>query len=497
MSIALPLICCTLLALIAVVLIRTFTFTRPSERVEPGETLPVDASSAAEHLSAAIQCRTISQDSEHPAASGDLLELHDRLRAMYPTLHAHLERQVINTYSLLYRWPGTAPDLSPVLLMAHQDVVPVDPATLDQWQCPPFQGQRADGYVWGRGSLDIKNQIIGTMEAIEYLLQAGYAPQRTVYLGFGHDEEIGGHQGAARIAAWFREQNVHLEALVDEGGTVIEGALPGITGPVALIGNAEKGYVTLDLTVTCPAGHAAMPPRQTAIGILSQAIARLEAHPMPARVEVLEPLFRALGAAAPWLHRLAFANLWLLRPLVRRMLEASPQTNAAIRTTTAPTMISGGIKDNILPRSASAQINCRLLVGDSIQDVIAHARYAIDDERVQVRQAEGFGKEASDASSTRSPAYRALARTIKQVFGNIPVAPYLVVGATDACHFGEVCDHIYRFTPVLTKAEDLDRIHGTNERISIDSLAQMVQFYVLLLQAWAVPDREIGAAGPI
>ena len=469
---------------VAVVLARTFSFARPPAPVEPAEGVEVMTAAVAEHLSELIRCETVSVGGDHPPRGEAFLELHRALEKMYPRVHASLQRRVINDYSLLYTWPGTRPDLQPILLMAHQDVVPADPATLPEWEHAPFDGQVSDGYIWGRGALDVKNQLVAIMEAVESLLNAGFPPQRTVYLGFGHDEEIGGNQGARQISAWLQKQEIRLEAVLDEGGSLVKGLLPGIEVPVALVGNVEKGYLTLDLTVTGTPGHSSTPPPQTAIGVLAQALARLEANPMPAHVEMIQPLFQGVGTAAPFVNRMAIANLWLFGGIVRRMLEAKQETNATIRTTTAVTVISGGVKDNILPREAKASVNFRLLPGDRIEDVITHVRRVIDDERVQIRQKEGFGSGSSPLSPTDTPAYQNLACTIRQVFGDVAVAPYLVLGATDARHYAPICDHVYRFSPVLMMPEDLDRVHGINERIGVEDMAQMVKFFGQLIQVW-------------
>lgn len=485
MPIALWIVLAALLGLVAVVLARTFAFARPFEPVEQVESIPVDAGAVAEHLSQVVRCVTVSLDADTPPTGESLLDLHQKLDDMYPLVHAHLQRRAINDYALLYTWPGTNPGLKPILLLAHQDVVPADPATLSEWKYPPFEGRIADGYVWGRGTMDCKSQLIGMMEATEALLRAGHAPQRTVYLGFGHDEEVGGRRGAAQIAAWFQRHDIQLEALLDEAGTLMEGLLPGVKGQVALIGNAEKGCVTLELSVNCEPGHSATPPQQTAIGILSQAITRLEKRPMRARPQTMRAMMQGLGTAVPFVHRLLFANLWLFWPLVLRVMGDSPRSNALIRTTSAVTAIAGGIKDNVLPGEATAKVNCRLLTGDRVEDVIAHVKRAIDDERVKVQAAGDFCSEPSTVSPTDAPAYRKLSLAIRQTFGHVPIGPFLTLYATDARHYQDVCKHIYRFNPFPVRPGELERIHGLNERIGVADLARMVQFYGQLIKMWA------------
>ncbi len=472
-----------LLALAAIVLWRTVNFGKTNPPVEPFNAEPVDVNAVAEHLASAIRCQTVSNENHLPAADA-LHQLHGELERMYPRIHATLQRQLINEFSLLYHWQGSDPALKPVLFMAHQDVVPVDPSSLSEWQHPPFSGEIADGFVWGRGALDIKNQLITVMEAVETLLERGFQPRRSIYLAFGHDEEISGHQGAAKIAAWFKEQHIEIEAVVDEGVAVVKGILPGVSSPVALVGNAEKGYLTLELSVEQAPGHSSTPPKHTAIGILASALTRLEANPLPAHIQYSMPMFEAAGKELPFAYRLGFANQWLLGGVIRRALEAQPATNAALRTTTAITIINGGLKDNILPPRVIASVNFRLIPGESIADVIAHVQRAVDDPRVKIQPVHGNGWESSPVSPIDSPAFKAIDETTRQVFGNVIVAPFLMLGATDARYYSGICPQVYRFSPLLYQMEDMKRVHGINERISLDNLERMVQFFTLLMQRW-------------
>ena len=473
-----------LLFLAAFILMRTQRFTRPLPSFEPGEEVAVNQDAAAAHLAEAIRCETVSFSETQPASPESLLALHNVLLLNYPEVHNRLKCKAINEHSLLYTWPGSNPDLEGVLLMAHQDVVPADPQTLDKWEHPPFSGEIADGYVWGRGTLDIKNQLIAILEAVEHLLKSDFTPQRTIYLAFGHDEEIGGMNGAKAISRYLEEQGVRLAAVLDEGMPILRGALPGVEIPVALIGNCEKGFLTLKFSAELEAGHASTPPKQTAIGILARALTRLEEHPMPGHPERMQSLFQAIGGAAPLTTQMAFANLWLFKGLLNKKLSARPTTSAAIRTTTAVTIFEGGVKDNILPRQAEAAVNFRLLPGDSIRDVCDHVRETIDDERVQFKFMEGAAWEASPVAPTDNPAFQSVAETLQRVFGGFPAAPFMMLGATDSRHYAPIAENIYRFSPMMLEMDDLKRVHGLNERISVEQLGNMVRFFTLLIQRW-------------
>jgi carboxypeptidase PM20D1 len=247
-----------------------------------------------------VRLQTISHAEKEHTDYRPFTRLHAALEKMYPRLHATLQREVVNQYSLLYTWPGREPGLDAVLLYGHLDVVPADPATLTEWTHPPFSGIIADGSMWGRGVLDMKGTVITLCEAVEGLIKVGYQPERTLYLAFGHDEEIGGLDGARAIAGLLETRGVRLAALCDEGGSIMQDVIPGVQLPVALIGIAEKGYVTLELKVEGRPGHSSMPSSHTAIGVLSRAIARIEANPMPARLSMIKLMFDEIGVFMPF-----------------------------------------------------------------------------------------------------------------------------------------------------------------------------------------------------
>ena len=213
-----------------------------------------------------------------------LIELHAYLERAFPRVHASLRREVIGEYSLLYTWKGERNDLKPIALLAHLDVVPAE-AEKSLWTHPPFEGRIVDGFVWGRGALDMKHGVLASLEAVEALLREDFRPLRTLYLAFGHDEEIGGRNGARRIANRLSEQGVRLALTLDEGQAIVEGIVPGVAKPVALVGLAEKGFLTLELVVTDEGGHSSMPRPDMAVVRLARAIERLDRNPMPAALQ--------------------------------------------------------------------------------------------------------------------------------------------------------------------------------------------------------------------
>jgi carboxypeptidase PM20D1 len=471
-----------LCVLAGVLVTRTLSLSSRQVVPEAPAAFAVDADAAVARLAGALRLKTVAASDGVPANDAAFEALHAYLREHFPRVHAALKRETVGRHSVLYTWPGTDASLRPVLLMGHLDVVPVEPGTEGAWTHPPFSGEVADGYVWGRGALDDKGSVLAIFEAVEALLAAGHPPARTVLFAFGGDEEVGGRGGAELTAKLLRERGVTLESVLDEGGTLLTGTVPGVTAPVALVGVAEKGFVSVELVVDGEGGHSSMPPKQTAVGILSRAIARLEEQQMPAELRGgSRSLFEFLGPEMPFGQRLVFANMWLFEPLVMRQLSAQPSTNAAVRTTTAATMFEGSVKDNVLPSRARAVVNFRILPGDSVEGVLAHVRTVVDDSRVEAGTL-SFQSEPSTVSRTDSPGWGALQKSIRQVFPESLVAPYLTVGATDARYFTGLSDSIYRFVPLRLVREDLARVHGRDERVSVQGYADAVRFYAQYLR---------------
>ena len=473
-------------AVLTVVLgVRTARFASRQVAVAPADLVAVDAGPAAERLAGALRFQTVSYGDASRVAPEPLLGLRAYLETAFPRVHAALARETVGDFSLLYTWKGRDASLAPVLLLAHMDVVPVEPGTEATWTHPPFEGRVADGFVWGRGAWDDKSSVVGILEACETLLAGGFEPERTVLLAFGHDEEIGG-TGAQRIAALLAERGVRPDCVLDEGSVVLEDGFAGVA-PIALVGVAEKGYLSVDLTTKAGGGHSSMPPPQTAVGVLAAAIARLEASPMPSALDgPTREMLEHIGPEMALGQRVLFANLWLFGPLVERRLASEPSTNAMIRTTTAATVVEGGTKDNVLPAAAHAVVNFRLRPGDSVEDVLAHVREVVDDPRVEVSAHPGASA-ASPVSDAGGPAFARLNRTIREVYPDAVVAPFLVVGATDSRFFAPLTPNVYRFLPISVPRDELSKFHGANENLSVENYARCVQFYAQFIRNSAVP----------
>jgi carboxypeptidase PM20D1 len=468
---------------LALLVIRTMTFRSRQLHPPPAPQLPLDQNAVMTRLSEAIQFKTISIEFVKKQSNTDpFRNFHAFLVKSFPRIHTQLTTEVVNDYSLLYTWKGKDDQLKPILLMAHLDVVPIDPDTESSWTHGPFSGQVADGYVWGRGAIDDKASLLGMLEAVERLLADGFQPQRTVYLAFGHDEETGGQQGAAKIAALLGGRGVQIESVLDEGSGIINGIIPNVAAPVAMIGLGEKGYLTLELTVTSPGGHSSLPPKESAIGILSRAIDKVERTPFPSRVNnAVKEFFNFVGPELSWDKRLLLANLWLTEPWLERELAKSPLTDSMIRTTKATTIFHAGDKENVLPARAQATMNFRLISGDTVDAVIARVRRIVDDARVKITPLP-FPIDPSPISSVDVAGFKLVSRTISEVAPETIVAPFLTIAATDTRHYANLTKNIYRFVPIVFRPEDTKRIHGVDERISFADYLRCIRFYAQLIR---------------
>ncbi len=479
-----------LLLLLAVIGVRTLLFASKQDDFAPAAELGVTEDGvppgAAQRLANALTYQTISFPPPTPHDREEFRALHLWLAETYPLVHAQLNPETVGELSLLYTWEGIDPTLPPVVLMGHQDVVPVIPGTEEEWTHPPFDGVIADGWVWGRGAMDDKATVIAVLEATESLLADGHRPQRTIYLAFGHDEEVGGQNGAAKIADLLESRRVSDFALVlDEGGAITEGLVPGVEGPAAIIGAAEKGYVSLELVATGPGGHSSTPPESTSIGILGRAITRLEENPFPLRIDgATGAMFDFIGPEMPFAYKAMFANLWLTAPMIKSGMGDSPGGAASLRTTTAATMFNAGVKDNVLPITARAVVNFRILPGETVDTVMTRVREIVADERIEVDIAFNMGQDPSPMSDVNGKAFQLVGRTIREVMpgDDILITPYLVTGGTDAKYYAKRSNNVFRFLPVFITEGDMGRIHGTNERISVESVDLAIRYFRQLIR---------------
>lgn len=476
-----------LISIVFIAVISVFIFKSAAFAVGQAETISTkitapDTEAMAGRLGNAVRFQTVSNEDRNNFKKDEFISFQKFLEQSFPKVHTVLKKEIVGEYSILLTWQGKDNKELPILLAAHYDVVPAEPESGNGWTYPPFDGQIADGFIWGRGTLDDKMSVLGTMEAVEKLIQSGYVPRRTIYLAFGHDEEIGGQQGAAKIAALLKFRGVKLDYVLDEGLTITDGLVPNISKPVALIGLAEKGCLSVELSVESEGGHSMMPPRQTAIGILSAAINRLENNPFPARMETpVRKMFETLAPEMPFGMKIVFSNLWLFEGIVKNKLAGTPRTNALVRTTIAPTIFQAGVKENVLATKARAVVNYRILPGDSINKVLQSVQKTINDPRVKITALERLKSEPSKIADMESKSYKEVQQAIYQVFPEVIVAPGLVIAATDSRYYSAITNNILHFSPTRLGSDDLSRIHGINERISVKNYNEVVKFYAQLI----------------
>lgn len=436
----------------------------------------------AQKLAALVRFRTVSFFDASLEDDSQFAGLLAALPELFPVLHSRAERFALGNRAVLYRLEGSDPTLKPIILCAHFDVVPAQDIHL--WDEDPFGGAVRDGYLYGRGTQDIKVQMACQMEALEHLLVSGKAFSRTIYLAYGGDEEIGGVRGAARIAAWLEEHGIRATMLLDEGSPVADGIIGFVQQPLALIGVAEKGYMDVILETRGKGGHASMPPHHTALGVLARAIVEIEEHPFPAKLtRTTREFLDALARFSRSPYRLLFRFRNLLAPLILQAFTRMPSTNALIRTTCAPTMASASQKENVLPDIARAVINVRIMPGETSREVLERlksltARYGVS---VHVSAPE-YVIEPSAESSTSSEGWRMLVNALAISHPEAVAVPFLFTAGTDTKHYHRIADDIYRFTPLIQTPEDLNGVHNINERVSLANLERCMRFYMSLLE---------------
>lgn len=470
-----------LVLLVVYVLFTTFSAKSRQIKVASAEN-PVLAADILKNFSEAIQIQTVSPEDLKDFDSIQFVKFNGFLNRTYPMADSLLEHEIINDFSHLYYWQGSDASLEPIILMGHLDVVPVIDDNRSYWNQDPFAGVIVNDTLWGRGTMDDKVGVLGILESVEALLEIGYQPKRSMYLAFGHDEEIGGVNGAEAIAAQLESLGVKAAFILDEGGIISSGMVPGIEKDVALIGIAEKGSVSIQLSIEIEGGHSSMPGKETAIDVLSAAIHKLKSNPFPASISPpIEGFLEYLGPEMSFVNRMAFANAGLFEKMIVGVYEGSSSGNALVRTTTSPTIFNSGVKDNIIPLTAKATVNFRIITGSSIAEVKERIRTVINDDRIDIDEG-NFNTEPSKVSSYEAPGFTMLHKTIAEVYPEALVSPYMVVAATDARHFGQLSDQIYRFLPTRINSSNVKSIHGLNERIAVADYETAVFFYTQLIK---------------
>jgi carboxypeptidase PM20D1 len=457
--------------------VRAFRPPAPTGPAPHAEAPDAYAVQAAEHLAALVRIPTVSSRTYGETDPAAFEKLHATLADLYPRVHAELELERVPSLGLLFRWHG-ASDERPVVLMAHQDVVPVEP---EEWTEDPFSGAVRDGAVWGRGTLDDKGSLTVLLEAVESLLVEGFVPARDVWLFLGDDEEVAGTSADAAVAR-LRELGVRPWMVLDEGGAVVTGAFPGVEAPVAVVGVTEKGILDVEMSTSALGGHASTPERGGATWRLARAITRIESRPFPASMTgpVLEMVDGLGRHSSPQLRPL-FAFAEPLAPVLAQVFtKVSAETNAMVRTTVVATMLQGSPGANVVATVARANLNIRIAPGESVSSVVARLRRVIDDDEVDLEIL--ASSEPSPVSPTDGPQFALVRDAVAAAYPDALVTPYVMLGASDARHFTTIAEHVYRFSPFAMSREQREGLHGIDEHVSVNSLGRGVVFYRALLR---------------
>ena len=439
---------------------------------------------ALQRLQASLSIPTVSDTIETAETQAAFFAHRTLLLKAYPKTFATLKQHDVGPFSILLEWPGSEPNLKGTILMAHQDVVPVDAS--NTWEHPAFSATEADGYVWGRGALDNKSGVIGILEAVETLVNEGFSPKRTLWLVFGHDEETDGSQGASKIASYMKESGVQIETVLDEGLFVSNGLFPGLNQPLALVGVAEKGYLTVDLNFKGEGGHSSVPPLNSSIARMGEFAHRLEQKKIP---PVMTPPMRALietlAPLMPQPQKFVMQNTGFFESMLLHQLSQSKTAAPLVSSTIAMTMAQSGVKDNVVPESATLTVNARILPGQTEEDVLRHLEMNAMGFDVEISPREAtFSTLPSAISCFSCSHFKTIESVINDVFPTAVVGPGLVTGGTDSRHFKDLTENIYRFLPIVVGPDDIEGFHGKNEKLSIENFNRMISFYQKLIQAW-------------
>ena len=460
-----------------ILLVRAACFRPGKKAVAESAPIDMDRSRAVSALQELVRCKTVSYSDHALEEDSEFEKLISLLPRLYPSVFQACEFLRFPERGLLLKWTGKAHH-TPVVLMAHYDVVPAEES---QWDKPAFEAIIENGVLWGRGTLDTKVTVNGILCAAEHLISTGFRPENDCYFAFSGSEEINGN-GAKHIVDYFIEQGITPALVLDEGGAVVENVFPGVKSPCALIGIGEKGMMNVEYSVTSHGGHASAPPVETPVSILSHACLKVLSHPFQMRINApAAQLFDTLGRHSTFFYRIVFSNLWCFRPVLDLICKKTGgELNALVRTTVAFTQMEGSSARNVIPPEAKMVANMRLNPHDTVASALAYLKKTVKDDSVEITALESFNP--SPISETDCPAWDKVASAVASTWRGCIVAPYLMVQCSDSRHYGRISNHVYRFSAMDMTAEERATIHGNNERIRVESVAKAVEFYIRLMK---------------
>ncbi len=466
-----------LFLLVAVILIRTIRFKPQAQPRILEEEEDFDRDGAVTRLQTLVRYKTVSYRDSSLEDDAEFEGMINALPTLYPNVYKTCTLTRLDGRALLYRWAGKHAD-EPTVLMAHYDVVPVNE---DAWEKPPFDAILEDGVLWGRGTMDTKDTFNGVLFAAETLIARGFTPENDIYFAFSGGEEVNG-EGAPNIVSYFKQHGITPALVVDEGGAVVENVFPGVSAPCGMIGIAEKGMMDVSYKTRSAGGHASAPKPHTPVGVLSRACTRIESHPFPSHLcAPVAKMFDTLGRHSNFVYRMIFANLWCFSPLLDLICKKSGgELNALMRTTVAFTQMSGSSASNVIPPEAEMISNIRLNPMDTMDSAKAYLEKTVNDKSVSVEII--YGMDPSPISETDCPAWDKVATAVASTWKGCLVSPYLMMQCSDSRHYGEISNHVYRFSAMDLTSAERATIHGNNERIRIQTVLSACEFYIRLMK---------------
>ncbi len=466
-----------IVALLAVLLIRTLNFSPKANAEIIEETIEFDKDKSVETLRELVRFKTVSYKETEKENGKEFTKLVKALPKLYPAVFKKCSLKLSSERGLLFLWEGKKHD-APSVMMAHYDVVPADEKS---WEKPPFDAELVDGIVWGRGTLDTKATMNGILSAAEALIKSGFVPENDIYFAFSGNEEING-LGAVKIVDYFEENKINLALVVDEGGAVVEGVFPGVTAPCGLIGIAEKGMLNVEYKAVSQGGHASAPKPNSPIPSLAEACCKIEENPFKMHItKPVREMFDTLGRHSSFVYRMIFANLWLFAPVLNLLAKKQGgEMNALLRTTVAFTKAQGSDAFNVIPPEASIVSNIRLNPNDTMDSALEYLNKTVDNDSIEITAIGGMNP--SRISETYCEAWDKVASAVASTWQGCIVSPYLMVQCSDSRHYGRISDKVYRFSAMALSTEERATIHGNNERIPVTTIHKAVEFYIRLMK---------------
>ncbi len=466
-----------LVLLILILLYRTIRFRPVEEREVEEFHVELDEKKIIDNFRQMIRLKTVSYKDTSKEDEGEFSKFRELLIEKYPNVNKNCKLEYIGRTGVLYHWQGKNSEKS-VVFMAHYDVVPAD---AKEWEKEPFSAIVEDSFIWGRGTLDTKGTLCGIMEAADRLIADGFKPENDIYLSFAGDEETNG-ESAKSIVAYLDERGVKPFMVLDEGGAIVQGAVPGVKEKCALIGTGEKGKMHLKLSIKTQGGHGSAPPPITSIGRLARAVKKIEEKPFSFHIsEPARGMFDKAGRYSSFGLRIVFANLSFFKHLLDLVTrKIGGEFNALFRTTVAFTKMQGSSSINVFPTYASVEADLRIMEGDTEESIIRGIKERINDEDIMVESLSTI--EVKPFSNTDTESWDKLDQAIRQIWPGTIVSPYLMLACSDSRSYTKISDNVYRFAAMELSSDERKLIHGNNERIPVDKLLTTVKFYICMMQ---------------